>query len=273
MDNKWQCQLNPIPKTITVGQKLNLFCKGGKAVLFKQPLSIQWAGEAQPYSLYILKTVKQEENLLILEVTSYRPGLFNTPFFITDGEQQVFVNNLSFSVQSVLPQKNQPPSPQGSFGPFRDPLPLWYWLSLSLSFLFLSLCLFLFIRRLWKRKVFVQKIKARKTYINPSKSFIQGLRKQKEDSPDYLQHIEELFQKFLEDLFFIPARAIDIKKFMKNLKRQHAQIYKKEGKSIRQVLKEFSALKEKSPHKQSLKKLKKLCQDIVFRLDTKKGKK
>ena len=70
MENKWQCQLNPIPKQITVGQKLNLFCKGETPVSFKQPLSIKISGAVKPYSLYILISVIQEKNFLTLEVTS-----------------------------------------------------------------------------------------------------------------------------------------------------------------------------------------------------------
>lgn len=269
MDNKWQCQLNPIPKQITVGQKLNLFCKGETAISFKQPLFIQFTEEGRPYSLHILKTVKQGKNTLILEATSYHTGLFNSPFFISDGEKKVLVENLSFSVQSVLPGKTQPIPPHGAFGPFRDPLPLWYWLSLSMSFLFLAVCVFLFIRRLWKRNNFIKKVSERKTYLYPSKFFIRGLRKKEEDSPDYIKHMEKLFKIFLEDLFFIPAVDTEHKKIMKSLKRQHSRIYKKEGEAIRQVLNEFSILRDKPPNKQNLKKLKKLCQDRVFHLDEK----
>ena len=269
MENKWQCQLNPLPKQITVGQKLNLFCKGERAVSFKQPLSIRLKEEGLPYSLHILKTIKNKENLLILEVTSYRTGLFNSPFFISDGEKKVLVENLSFPVQSVLPESKQAISPHGAFGPFKDPLPLWYWLSLSLSFVFLAVCMALFIRRLWKRKRFLQKVISRKTYLHPSKFFVRGLRKKEEDSQNYTKYMEDLFKTFLEDLFFIPAVNTDHKKIMKNLKKQHIQIYKKEGEAIRQVLNEFFALQDKSPNKQNLKKIKKLCQDTVFRLDEK----
>lgn len=269
MENKWQCQLNPIPKQITVGQKLNLFCKGETAVSFKQELSIQWKEQGSPYSLHILKAIKQEKNFLVLEVTSYRTGLFNSPFFISDGEKKVLVENLSFSVQSVLSEKKQPISPHGAFGPFKDPLPLWYWLSLSLSFLFLAVCVFLFIRRLWKKNKLIQKVINRKTYLQPSKFFVQGLRKKEDGSPDYTKHIEKLFKIFLEDLFFIPALNTNHKNIMKHLKKQNKQIYKKEGEAIRQVLNEFSSLDGKSPNKQNLKKLKKLCQDTVFRLDEK----
>ena len=126
MENKWQCQLNPIPKSITVGQKLNLFCKGEGAVFFKKPLFIQLTESAPPYSLHILKTIQLEQNSLILEVTSYRTGLFNHPLFISDGKEKILVENFSFSVQSVLQEKKQPISPYGAFGPFKDPLPLWY---------------------------------------------------------------------------------------------------------------------------------------------------
>lgn len=271
MDSRWQCQFTNAPKEITVGQKLTLLCNGSKKTLFKQPLQIRFLDKEQLYSLHILKTLKQEDNHLLLEVTSYRTGLFQSPFFISDGEKEVLVEGLSFSVQSLLKGEKQPVQPQGPFGPFKSPLPVWYRASASFSFLFLISLLLLLLYRWFQRKTFLQKVAERKSYLSASKSFISGLRKQTEDSPQYLQKMEELFKVFLEDCFLIPALGKSTKEFMKHFKRQYHSIYIKEGRSLERILKEFSILKNKSPDRQSLLKLKSLCQEKVFLWDEQRG--
>ena len=97
------------------------------------------------------------------------------------------------------------------------------------------------------------------------------LRKQKENSPSPLKDLEKLFKTFLEDLFFIPAINKTSEQIMKNLKQHQYQVYKKEGQNLHQVLNEFSSLQDKTIDNKSLSKLKKICQDIVFLLDKKRG--
>ena len=270
MENKWQCQFKKPPKQITVGQKLLMLCEGDTASNVKPPLRIEFLDKQQLYSLHVLKTLKQEENFLALEVSSYRTGEFNSPFIITDGKKELFIEGFSFSVQSVLNETKQPAQPHGPFGPFKFSLPLWYWFSISMSLVFLFLCIFIFLNRLLKRKKFIQKVLKRKAYLSPSKFFTIGLRKQKENSFNSLKDLENLFKIFLEDLFFIPAINQTREQIMRNLKKYQYQVYKKEGQNLRQALNEFSSLQGKTIDNKSFFKLKKICQDIAFLLDKKK---
>ena len=265
METKWKCQFKNPPEPITVGQKLLLLCDGEPKKTFRHPIRIEFLDNKHDYSLYVLKTLNKEDHFLILEVTSYRTGEFKHPFRITDGEQNFIVEDLSFSVQSVLEKPQE--SPQGSFGPFRPPLPVWYLTTMLLAFACIAVCLFIFLKRWVQRKRYIQKILDRKTHLNPSKSFILGLRQQVKDSEYSIKKLEKLFKKFLEDLFFIPAIDKTTEQIMNSLKKYHPLIYKKDGQNLRQILNEFSTLDQKTIGQQSFLKLKKVCQKIVFLLD------
>ena len=272
MYEKWQCQFNKAPKQITVGQKLIMLCEGEKAVSFKKPVHIEFLDKQQIYSLHVLKTLKRENHFLALEVVSYRTEKFESPFIITDGEKKLVIEDFSFSVQSVLSETKQLVQPHGPFGPFKPPLHLSYLSIMTLTFFSLITCVFIFLYRFFKRRNFVQKVLNRKTYLSPSKSFILHLRKYKGDTHNSIKNLENLFKIFLEDLFFIPVIDKKNEKIMKSLKRNNQQIYKKQGQKISQILNELSLLKQNAGDKKIFLKLKQVCQDTVFLLESEKEK-
>ena len=270
MEHKWQCRFKNLHEPITVGQKLLMVCEGEPKINFKEPIHIQFLDNKHNYSLYVLKTLNKEGNFLALEVTSYRTGELKNPFIITDGEQGFVIEDFSFHVQSVLKSEKQQAKAYGPFGPFKPPLPLWYLTTMGISFFCFLVCILIFVNRLLKRKKHIQNILNRKTYLNPAKSFIIGLRKQKNDWTQTDRHLEKLFKIFLEDHFFIPAIDKSDAQIMKLLKKYHYSVYKREGQNIRRLLNEFSFLKQKNVDKKTLLELKKLCQKMVFALDNKR---
>lgn len=273
MKIKWNCYFKNPPETITVGQKLLLLCDGEPKNKLQNPVRIEFLDKKHDYSLYVLKTLKTENNFLALEVTSYRIGQFKYPFVITDGEQGFAVEDLSFTVQSVIGTKQDTPKAYGPFGPFAPSLPLWFLLITIFSLVCLFISIFVFIKRLLKRKAFVQLVLNRKTYLDPSKFFILGLRKQTKNSDYSIKKLEMLFKSFLEDLFFIPAKNKTTIQIMKNLKKNQNLIYKKEGQNLQQILNELSSVDHKTINEKTFINLKKVCQNIVFLLDQKGQKK
>ena len=267
METKWQCQFKDPPKSITVGDKLLLLCDGEARKNLQKPIRIEFLDGKRNYSLHVLKTLRTEERFLALEVTSYQTGAFNHPFKITDGKQSLVIDNLSFAVQSVLKETKKQPKPHGSFGPFKPPLPIPHLTAILLTLLFATGAFLIFLNRAIKRKKYIQKILNRKTYFNPSKSFILGLRQKTKNSDYSGQKLEELFKQFLEDLFFIPAIDKTTEQIMKSLKQYHFPVYKKEGPDLRQLLNELSSLNQKTKFKKTFHKMKKVCQDMVFLLD------
>ncbi len=268
MEYKWSCQFKNPPDPITVGQKLLMLCEGDAKKAFQDSIRIEFLDKKLDYSLYVLKALNREEHFLALKVAPYRTGDFKAPFIITDGKESLMIEDFSFSVQSVLKESKQPAQPYGPYGPFKPPLPFWHLAALALSFGCLAGWLCILLNRLFKRKRYIQKILSRKNHLNPSKAFILGLRRLKIDSTSFAGDLERLFQAFLEDLFFIPAVGQTTDQIMKHLKKQYPAVYKKEGPSLRQTLNELSspALDKKASFA-----LKKVCQNMVFLLDDKKG--
>ena len=197
----WQCHFKHLPKQITVGQKLMLLCDGEKALRLSPPVHIQFPSDRQLYSLYVLKTIKVEDHFLALEVVSYRTGDFKGPFTVTDGERGFVVDDLSFSVRSVL-EKKSPAQPHGPFGPFAPDPPLWLLVTTVFSFFCVILCGFIVLRRLLKRRRFINKLVKRKTYLNPAKAFIKGLRRQKRGFSTVYWQAVRAFQDFFGGYVF-----------------------------------------------------------------------
>ena len=198
MEKKWYCQFKNPPKSITVGEKLNLLCRGSQPVSLQNEVYIASLNNKPLYSLHVLKTLKKEANFLALEVTSYRTGTFKIPFLITDGKQSIMVENLSFSVKSVLKKPKEETEPYGPFGPFKPALPFWYILMVTVILSCLIACIGIFVYRIFKRKKFIQTLLKRQTYLNPSKFFILHLRQDKTNS---IKRLEFLFKTFFRGLF------------------------------------------------------------------------
>ena len=269
MENNWQCYFKRAPNKITVGDFLNLLCDGPTQLELADPVKIEFLDKKQNYSLVVLETLKKEDYFLALKVAPYRTGRFKKSFHITDGKKKLQIDNLSFEVQSVLTKKAT--KPYGPFGPFKLQPDLLFVFGFGLSIIVLAFFVSLFIYRFFHRKKFAQSVLNRLSHSNPSKFFIVNLRKEQKDLSCSLKHLEHLFKTFLEDCLLIPAVNQSNKKIMKQLKKYHRRLYKKEGANIRQVLNEFLSVNTNQLDRKTYFKLKKLCQKLVFLLDKKKG--
>ena len=311
---KWFCYFDFFKKDpITVGDVLILLCDGTEPANFSgKHLRIELlpTGQEEPfdpykkYSLYALENMKLEKNNIGLYVGIYRTGDFNHPFIITDGTEKVFVDNLSFRVESVLQKTKDGMKPEGPLGPFDFSSPLSWHPILIFVLLFLSWSA-LFIRGKWKRNQLINKIKNRlkEKKLKPSKIFFHSLRESEYLKKHSVQKLEQAFKLFLENLFFIPTKMflgnwflIPISKIynqlimqhqklsvfnfdtsnihkwwiMHNLKRFHNKLYQTEKKALGQLLDEFSAFNKNPRNKEeAYLRLKKSCQEMVLRLENK----
>ncbi|MCZ0932985.1 MAG: hypothetical protein OXJ52_07525 [Oligoflexia bacterium] len=268
MANNWQCYFKRAPNKITVGDSLNLLCDGDSKLDLTEPVKIEFLDKKQDYSLVVLKTLKREDYFLALQVTPYRTGRFEQSFYITDGKNKLQIDNLSFEVQSVLTKKEA--MPYGPYGPFKLKPDLWYVFGIGLSLIVLTFFASLFAYRFFKRKKFAQSVLNRPSHLNPSKFFVVNLRKEQKDLIQSLKYLEHLFKIFLEDCLLIPAVNQSQGQIMKNLKKYHPSLYKREGANIRQVLNEFLAIDKGSLDRKTYFDLKKVCQKLVFLLDERK---
>ena len=261
MEKTWFCQFKEERESITVGTPLILLCDGEplETPLKTDNLSIQFLETKYNYSLVLLKNLKIEKGFTALKVTSYKTGFFNSPFYITDGEQFIKIENLSFQVQSVLTENDKEPYPP--FGPFLTETPYFLFSIFSMSCFLLLLGMFFY--RFFKRTRFVKKV-SRKS-LTPSKAFNLKLRQEAGDLKNTMIHLEKNFRTFLEEQLLIPAKDQKIEQITKNLKKYHPKFYKKSGAKIKQLLGEFSVREDESP--KTYRKLKKISQDLVFSIE------
>lgn len=269
MTNQWKCHLKRSPKVITVGDPLLLSCDGEKAVsLKKDKLFIRFLQPEHKYKLHILEVAHLDSLSAELVVTPYRAGHFQESFFVTDGEQEFFVEGLTFSVKSLLPPNN-PLSPHPPFGPWSAPLPLFYftlWVFVGILLLLVSAVK---IRFFVLRKNFLKKVEARGV-ARPSKVFAQSVRKYDEREKGFTSHLEKNFKLFLENSFFIPAENKSPRQVIRSLKKYCPVVYKKYGDKLYQTLMEFHYFQEKTPGMEESFKLKQGCFHLVFEMDRKR---
>lgn len=265
MTNQWTCYLKKSPKVITVGDPLLLSCDGEKAVSFKKDkLFIQFSLPEHKYKLHILEVAHLDSFSAELVVTSYRAGHFQESFFVTDGEQEFFVEGLEFSVKSLLPPN--PLSPHPPFGPWSAPLPLFYFTLWGFVGILLLLISALRIRFFVLRKEFLKRVKSRGV-VRPSKVFAQSVRKYDEREKGFTSHLEKNFKLFLENSFFIPAENKTPRQVIRALKKYCPIIYKKYGDRLFQALGEFQYFQKKTPGAEESFKLKQGCFHLVFEMD------
>lgn len=261
MEGNWSCYFQNPPNSITVGQKLILLCDGESKIDFKKDLKIQFLDSKHDYSLVILRTLNKGDNFLVLEVTSYKTGLFDQPFFLTDGKQSLEIQSLSFEVKSLLTPADK--KAQGSLGPFQNSFYTTSFILLLFSFLCLTGLLSLFVYRFFKRNTFLRKVLKRKSYLDPFKSFVLHLRKDHESISALFKELEQGFKVFLENRLLISIQNQTTKKILKNLKRYHFSLYKELAVPIRQILNEFMQADKKNLSQKDYFKLKKDCQSLV----------
>ena len=266
MEKTWFCQLKKREGPITVGDLLILNCEGDvlETPLQKESLSLQ---TQMNHSLVLLEPLKVEPHALSLKVTSYRTGLFESAFYITDGQQFVRAEGLQFQVQSLLTEKDQKPYP--GLGPFVQKNSSVLFSVFFLSCFVLLSCLFFY--RFFKRTQFVKNILKKRKSSQPSKTFVIQLRKEKPNLKDQVVYLENNFKVFLEEQLLIPVQSKSRQKIMKNIKIYHPRIYKKLGLRIDQLLKEFSVTESLDLDYKNFFQLKKISQDIVFLIEENLG--
>ena len=267
--DKWNCAVTKRPDTLTVGEKFLLSCQGEKPVIFNQNLKVVFPHKEDSYRLHVLKSSQKDLHSLELQVVAWRTGDFqNIPFIITDGDSRVLVENLSFSVKSLLTEKSKAPHPP--FGPWRSPILKWQLYCFVVAFLLLLAAAVIFLKSFFKRKRFIEKIRARGSTEAPGKTFVRRLREKDIDSPDYVSTLDRLFRIFLEDMFFVPSVEKSSLDILKHLKKYNRSLYKTQGSKIKAVLNELKEFKNKQTPESLCRELKINCLQLVFDLEEEK---
>ena len=263
--DKWNCAVFKQPEKLTVGEKFSISCQGLKPVVFDKNIAIIFPQKKDNYRLYVLRSLQKASNSLELKVVSYRTGVFDIPFIITDGNNRISAEGLSFTVDSVLEGKQEAPHPP--FGPWTSPWPIWHWSLLGATlFLFLTAC-FLFGRRFLKRRNFIKRVKIRQGIDSHGKIFARNLRKKEVTSPNYVKNLDRFFRTFLEDQLGIPALGCSSLSIVKSLKKYNKAVYTSHRRRIEVLLNEIREFKDKKTDEDICRELRENCLQLVFDLE------
>ena len=261
---RWTCALKNPPEKITVGDRLIISCEGETPVPLKGDLQIIFPKKEDAYRLRVLKTLHAEDSYADMEAAPYRTGSFQGSFIVTDGARGFTAEGFSLSVDSVLPEgAGQAKKPHGPFGPWKEPLPLWYaagWIfAVSLG----AILIFLILRRFFKRLRFIKKAKLRAGGRQPSKLFVKALRR----SRPSLKNLENLFKDFLENLCLIPARNRSPEQIMSDLKKYRPELHKRHGPALQRIFNEFEAFRNSPPPAAAASQIERSCCRLAFQLE------
>ena len=248
----------------TVGEIRLLICRGDFPSL-SPPLKTKFQDESQKYALHILETLSVQEKEITLKVTGYQTGHYESPiFWLTDGQNIVSVEELSWKIPSVLTSETKP---YPAYGPWQIKIPLWYELSwVSLWIVFLTFGFFIFKKH--RRKVFIrQRIADRLDDKTPVQYFIRKLSSLlvlKKNSETFLNQLQNSFREFLENQFEIPLE--EPQKILK-----HKSIDKK----ARQIISELeTALADKDSYsEQDGEQLLSMVRNWIFQFEKNHSKK
>jgi hypothetical protein len=257
----WQCQLTPKETPVTVAVIQDLVCSGPHSPkLDSEKIKIIFSDKKFDYSLYVLGKGNTDYQSLTIPVTSYKAGSFDKPqFIISDGENNIHVEDLSWTIESVLESKEDKPVP--SLGPFELTMPWWYWWSVGVGLLILLLFLFFRIKKIWVRKKLIEELKNHATALTPFNQFNKDLRAQvrswqqselvKSDNQEpisrkqIIESTEKIFRQFLMRELLVPALEWSDSDIYLEIKRRHPKIYKEHLLDIKKTFHEVrEALKE-----------------------------
>ncbi|MCB0390564.1 MAG: hypothetical protein KDD58_04710 [Bdellovibrionales bacterium] len=251
----WSCELKPRDQKVTVGTLMDLHCAGESAtVLNKEKIEIKFEDKNFDYALKVLGKQNIEADYIDLVVTSYKAGNFENPIFvITDGDNGIKIENLSWQVNSVL--KSQQEKPEPSKGPFQLNMPWWYWSSIFGVIFVVLLLVFIKLKKIWDRKKLIEELSTHATALTPFNQFNKDLRseiknwqqleltvvpkKEEEWRRHLLVSVEKYFRQYLMRELLIPTLDWTDAQIIKEIKKRHSKIYSEAIIDIKKILREI----------------------------------
>lgn len=234
---------------LTVGTEFKLVCPTESFILNPSKLNIQ---TEIPYQVQILGSELQPDGRLVLRVTSYKVGEFNSnEVILTDGVNKLALHGIQFKVESVIDSKNPPTQPYGPFGGHILYLPpLYLWTILSLVGLFIFYGCFKFIRK-WQRKKLIEGLKRHDSRLNPQTQLhvrFRQLERQRylesEQKDKVILEVDEILRIFIIRKFIIPAQDWSDRTIMSDFQNRYSYLGDELIKELKILLRETRKLKE-----------------------------
>jgi hypothetical protein len=282
------CHLSQAEQAITVGTLISATCEGPWPQLKQDQLRLE-IPEDDKYKFVLQKLDFQSATTAQLVVTSYLPGQHDLQNIkLVDGENQVQLRGLKYTVQSVIDPQNPVKEPFGPFGPGTLHIPVWYWGVLGGFILLIAL---LVAWRVWRRLVWrrlVQKMKSLDSALSPlhqlSKEirrmrrhfgYFSGLPTTPEEISKTTNELDQAFRVYLVRRFHVPAQDWTDRKVLRHLSKTHEAMMEVFGRDLARVLLEIKRAvhAEKTVSAQDTAQLIDLCQKLADRFEAQGAKK
>lgn len=275
------CRFEKKPEIITVADVFNMNCEWPITTILSSPVRIQFPKnktptgkfekEQDPYSLVILDAVNILPGRGTFKVTGYKPGSYNSGFILVSDEGTMNIAPLEWTIESILPKNQQEIKPYPPFGPWIEPLPLWYWplgLSVIISFIvFTTLKIIFFVQRKKKIQEVKERLKNKKAFhefISQLNSITRNI--YKEEGSKTIQNLDTQFRLFLENELFIFAVNKSVKKIIRQLKKYQSLVYKENKVNILKFFIEMQKLSSEKVTTKDCEQLLDLTRDIAIKI-------
>ncbi len=261
VDGNWSCTANnptvggvaggPLDRPITVGEKIVLVCEGDSANLKPDQLRLELRKE-EKFSLKILETQSLEPNKGIFTVTSYKVGDGEIKgVVLTDGTLRVALNNVKFSVSSVIdPMQNPEGKPYLPSQPVGLLLPTYVWFVLAAVVALIGLILLNAFQKSAQRRRLLRELSLHGSALSPYQLLNKEMRTltrtyqattawTPETAEKFISELERAFRWFLTREFVIPAHEWRTGAVSKELRRKEKVLSKHIDKDLRLTLREL----------------------------------
>ena len=269
------CRLEGMTEKTTVGDLFYLSCEWNPNIYsLNSPVRMELSQKTSPYALVILKQDFFVGSKASFTVTGYQPGKYHTKIKWIGKNNQLESNPLSWQIHSVIAQNKQSPvNPYPPYGPWWDPLPMWYWPGVIGFVCAFLIIVFFKVRTALKRKKNIQKIKERLKNKSAFREFISRItlltRLLNElEKEQFFKKLKKYFSLFLEDQFFIFAVNESPSSIVKQMKKYCPFVKPEQRESVFMFYKELqkSLAARETLNTQDLEQLIHLSREIVIQL-------
>ncbi len=253
----WNCQVEAPPQ-INVGTHFQINCSG-EAVPLKTDQVMIYAKEldsqtqqASLNNLKILEVKNVNDHEIQAVATSYLVGKYEHDdfFVLTDGKNEVALQNLKFTVTSIL-QPNQENKPYPAYPPWAMSIPFWFIILIALLIIGpIAGILRIFIKQK-QRRVLIESLKKLKTARLPFDEYHREIRilekkygVEPNDTKGYVADLEKAFRLYLVRELIVPANTWSDRAILKEIKSKHRVVWIENEKNLRRLLKEFERAKK-----------------------------
>jgi hypothetical protein len=247
------CQPQIPEAGLTVGDQFVLVCDGPWPEMDSQNAQLQ-CPDCPEYSIKLLKFNFVSKTSAELFVTSFKTGEHDLKTLqVVSGDQIVPLENVKYTVKSVIDPKEPPAEPFGPFGPILISVPLIYWIVLAAIISAIGSFVGIKIYRRNQRKKLLLAMRLNESVQTPVAQFYAALRKMqrqyaffsgtegsREDIENSLNQLDQMYRFYVARKFLVPTQVWSDRLILADIKKHHKKFFTDNEKELRKSLAELS---------------------------------